>query len=462
MATVKDEMLIERPLSRRRFLQLGASLGVIAGLGSWKWAEAATSDYKALVCVFLFGGNDGHNLVVPLDATQYPAYLAARAGLGLSQGEVLPISDAAQGAFGLHYGMPELQALYQQGRMAVLANVGMLVQPTTYSQYNAGSSLPLNLRSHSDQVVQMQTGVPNAGGSTGWGGRTLDTMEYNYAYNSTTPFPVSISMQSPALFCAGSIVQNVSLQPGNELDQNAMGLWPASAGQARAAAQSQIVSATNGNKIVDSANRVFSDALALNPMLQSAASSVTFQKPFPSTSLGSQLQEVARIISLQGQLGVGRQVFFCSLGGFDTHSGQSYNQWDLLRQVSQALDAFYAATVQLGMGSQVTAFTMSDFGRTLQPSGSGTDHGWGSHHLIVGDAVQGGHIYGRFPLMTNYANFNATREDYADARGTMLPGVALSQYGATLAKWFGASDADADAIFPTLPSFTTRDLGFMA
>lgn len=462
MATAKNENLLERLLSRRRFLQLGASLGVVAGLGRLKWAEAATSDYKALVCIFLFGGNDGHNLVVPLDAPQYSAYLAARAGLGLSQAEVLPISDPVQGAFGFHYAMPEMQALYQQSRVAVLSNVGMLVQPTTYAQYNAGTALPLNLRSHSDQVVQMQTGIPNAGGSTGWGGRTLDTMEYNYAYNSTTPFPVSISMQSPALFCAGSIVQNVSLQPGNDLDQDAMGLWPASAGQARAAAQLQIVSVTNGNKIVDAANRVFADALALNPMLQQAASSITFQKPFPSTSLGRQLQEIARIISLQSQLGVGRQVFFASLGGFDTHSSQSYNQWDLLQQVSQALDAFYAGTVQLGMGSQVTAFTLSDFGRTLQPSGSGTDHGWGSHHLIVGDAVHGGHLYGRFPLMTNYANFNATREDYADNRGTMLPGVSLSQYGATLARWFGASDADCDAIFPTLPAFSTRDLGFMA
>jgi len=241
-----------------------------------------------------------------------------------------------------------------------------------------------------------------------------------------------------------------------------MSLYPASAAQARAAAQAQLVSATSGNAMVDAANKVMADALALTPLLKAAAGAMAFQKPFPATAIGSQLQEIARMISLNAQLNVGRQVFFCSLGGFDTHSGESYQQWSLLQQVSQALDAFYAATVQLGVANQVTAFTLSDFGRTLQPSGSGTDHGWGSHHLILGGAVKGGNLYGQFPLMTNYANFNASNDDYADARGVMLPGVSLAQYGATLAKWFGAADADLNGLFPTLPNFPTRDVGFMS
>src|SRR5262249_47356886 len=230
---------------------------------------------------------------------------------------------------------------------------------------------------------------------------------------------------------------------------------------ARAAAQAQLIAASSGNALIDAANQVMANAVALHPMLTSAATTVTFQKPFPSTDLGDQLQDVARMISLNAQLGIGRQLFFCSLGGFDTHGGQSYQQWDLLQQVSQALDAFYAATVQLGVSQQVTAFTLSDFGRTLQPSGSGSDHGWGNHHLILGDAVKGGSIYGKFPLMTNYANFNATRDDYADSRGVMLPGLSLAQYGATLAKWFGAADADLNGLFPTMSNFSTRDLGFM-
>ena len=308
----------------------------------------------------------------------------------------------------------------------------------------------------------MQTGVPNASGSTGWGGRTLDLMEWTYSYNSATSFPVSISMNSPALFCTGSIVRNVSLQPGNYLDQNAMGIWPATAAQARAAGQAQIASVTNGNSMVDAANKVMADALALNPLLKGAAGAVAFQKPFPATTIGDQLKDIARMISLNAQLSVGRQVFFCSLSGFDTHGGQSYQQWSLLQQVSQALDAFYAATVQLGVANQVTAFTLSDFGRTLQPSGTGSDHGWGSHHMVLGGAVNGGKIYGKFPLMTNYANFNASNDDYADNRGVMLPGASLAQYGATLAKWFGAADPDLDPLFPTIPNFATRDLSFMA
>lgn len=457
-------MKTELRISRRNFLQLGASLGMVLGLSRFNWAHAAAlSDYKALVCLFMFGGNDGHNLAVPLDSTQYNAYLAARGALALPQNQLLPVSDSVQGVFGLHYAMPELQALYSQGRLAVLANVGMLVQPTSFSQYaTPGFALPLNLRSHADQVVQMQTGIPNASGSTGWGGRTADVMEWAHGYNSATAFPVSISIGSPALFCEGAIVQNVMLQPGNDLDQDAMNLYPPEAAQARAAAQAQLVSVGSGNAMIDAANKVMADALALNPLLKSAAASVAFQKPFPATDIGDQFQEIARIVSLNSTLSVGRQVFFCSLSGFDTHGGQSYQQWDLLQQVSQALDAFYAATVQLGLGSQVTVFTLSDFGRTLQPSGSGSDHGWGNHHLILGGAVNGGRVYGRFPLMTNYANFNASRDDYADTRGVMLPAVSLSQYGATLAHWFGAADADLDGLFPTLPNFATRDLGFLS
>jgi len=456
-------MMTAHVITRRNFLQLGASLGVVLGLSRFNWARAVSgSDYRALVCLFLFGGNDAHNMIIPLDSTQYNAYATARGELTIPQDQLLGISDTAQGSFGLHYSMPELQALYNQGKLAILANVGMLVQPTSYAQSTTtGFPLPLNLRSHSDQVAEMQTGIPNASGSTGWGGRTLDLMEFTYGYNSATAFPASISMNSPALFCNGSIVQNVMLQPGNYLSQDAMNLYPPSAAQARADAQSLIVTLTNGNAVIDAANKAMAGAIALNPLLEGAATSVSFQKPFPSTNLGDQLAEIARLISLNAQLGVGRQVFFCSLGGFDTHSGQLYQQEDLFQQVSQALDAFYAATVQLGLASQVTTFTLSDFGRTLQPSGSGTDHGWGNHHLVIGDAVQGGVIYGRFPLMTNYASFNASHDDFADDRGGMLPGISLSQYGATLARWFGAVDADLNGLFPTLAGFTTRDLGFL-
>jgi uncharacterized protein (DUF1501 family) len=455
-------MKTENGICRREFIKLGAAFGMLAGLGQFKQTLAApqAQDYKALVCLFMFGGNDGHNMVVPLASQQYSAYKTARGALALPSNQLLAINDPAQGAFGLHYRMPELKALYNQGKMAVLANVGVLVQPTGYADLsNPGFPLPLNLRSHSDQVVTMQTGVPGAGGSTGWGGRTLDLLQSS---NAGTTFPVSISMNGQALFCAGAVVPGTSLQPGNYLDQSAMDAYPDAAAQARSNAQQQIVSATSGFSIIDAANKVMGNARALNPLLKAAANAVTFTKPFPQTHLGEQLREIARFISLNAQLGVGRQVFFCGIGGFDTHGGQLYDQGELLAEVSQALDAFYAATVQLQLAQQVTAFTLSDFGRTLNWSGNGSDHGWGNHHLLLGGAVNGGRMYGTFPLMTNYANFNSTNNDYADDRGVMLPNTSLSQYGATLASWFGASDADLNTLFPTLQNFAARDLGFMA
>lgn len=455
----------ELAISRRGFLQLSASLGMMMSLGRFglSRAEAQTSDYKALVCLFLFGGNDGHNMVVPLNSQQFNAYTTARPGIALPMSKLLGISDPSLGSFGLHYAMPELRSLYNQGAMAILSNVGMLVKPTSYAQYNTpGFALPVNLRSHADQVVQLQAGEPDGSSASGWGGRALDVMEYNYSYNSTTSFPVSIAMGSPALFCTGTRVSSSSLQPGNYLDQNAMNLWPAPAQQARKAAQLQAVSASSGNGMIDAANRRMADAIALNPLLKGASATVNFNKSFPQTPLGKQMEEIARMINLRSQLGIGRQVFFCSLGGFDTHAGQDYQQWDLLQQVSQAVEAFYLATKQIGVENQVTTFTLSDFGRTLQPSGSGCDHGWGNHHLIVGGAVNGGRIYGRFPLMTNYLNLNSSADDYADSRGVMLPSTSLAQYGGTLAKWFGAADGDLDGIFSTLSKFTVRDLGFMA
>ncbi len=435
---------------------------MLTGLGRLEFANAAVNDYKALVCCFMFGGNDGHNMIVPMDAAQYNAYKLGRGGLALNLNQLHPVSDASQGQFGFHYAMPEMQSLYNSGRAAVLANVGMLVKPTLFAnQSQANFPLPAQLRSHSDQVVQMQTGQPDTSVSTGWGGRCVDKMQVSYNYNAGSNFPASISMNSPALFCSGATVAGTSLQPGNYLGQSALNLYPASAGTARKNAQNTIITTPSGNALIDAANKSLASAVALNPILAGAANAVSFQKPFPGDSLGTQLKEIARIISLNSQLGVGRQVFFCSIGMFDTHSGQPWQQQENQKAVSQALDAFYAATVQFGVDQQVTAFTLSDFGRTLQPSGSGTDHGWGNHHLIVGGAVNGGKIYGRFPLMTNYANFNATADDYSDNRGVMLPSTSLAQYGATLAQWFGAADGDLDGLFPVLPNFAVKNLGFV-
>jgi len=445
--------------SRRNFLKLTASTGLLAALGQFNLTEAAQAqDYKALVCLFLFGGNDGHNTVIPMSPGEYNAYLSKRGGLALTGNHLLPVTTLNGGQYALNYGLVELQTLFQQGKLAVLANTGILNQPTTQQQYQQNAvPLPTQLFSHSDQVVQMQAGVPNTSASSGWGGRIADLVQPN---NANTTFPTSISFNGSALYVAGQAVPATNLQPGNSLAQYAMGSgWPQAAVDARANAQKQMAALSNSNRLVAAADKVMKDTWQLNAILQGAAGGALTTQ-FPSTPLGNQLKEVARFINLRAQTGAGRQVFFCGLGGFDTHSGQDYQQWDLLRQVSQALKSFYDATVEMGIANQVTAFTLSDFGRSLQPSGTGSDHGWGSHYLVLGGGVNGGQIYGSFPVLNqNDSAYNPNA--FADTRGVLIPTTSLAQYGATLAKWFGAADAQLDGLFPELANFAVRDLGFM-
>ena len=456
---------MKQDFSRRNFLKLTASTGLGAGLvsalGQFEQAAAAQAvDYKALVCVFLFGGNDGHNMVIPLSATEYPAYQSKRGGLALSGNQLLPITTTTGGQYAFNYGLVEMQTLFQQGKVAIIANTGILNQPTTQAQYQQNAvPLPTQLFSHSDQVVQMQAGVPNTSASSGWGGRISDAMQAN---NAATTFPASISFNGPALFCNGLQVSGTSLQPGNDLSQYAMsGGWPQAAVDARANAQKQIAALNNANRLVAASDKTMSDIWALNGLLKGIGGNGGLQTVFPVSPLGNQLKDVARYISLRAQTGVGRQVFFCGLGGFDTHSGQDYQQWVLLQQVSQALKAFYDATVEMGIANRVTAFTLSDFGRSLQPSGTGTDHGWGSHYLAVGGAVNGQQIYGTFPVLNqNDPAYNVNA--FADSRGILLPTTALAQYGATLAKWFGVPAAQMTSLFPEIANFGVQDLGFVS
>lgn len=444
--------------SRRNFLQLSASAGMLAALGQFNQAAAQAADYKALVCIFLFGGNDGHNTVIPMSQSEYAAYTTKRGNLALSGNKLLPITTTTGGQYALNYGLAEMQPLFQQGKLAIVANTGILAEPTSLQQYQQNAvTLPTQLFSHSDQIVQMQAGVPNTSASSGWGGRIADAMQ---ASNANTTFPVSISFNGSALFAAGQSVPGTNLQPGNSLDQYAMGSgWPQTAVDARINAQKQIIALNHSNRLIAAADKVMSDTWQLNTILKGAGSG-TLATVFPNTQLGNQLKEVARFINLRAQTGAGRQVFFCGLGGFDTHSGQDYNQWVLLQQVSQALKAFYDATVEMGAADKVTTFTLSDFGRSLEPSGTGTDHGWGSHYLVLGGAVSGQQVYGSFPLFDQTSpNYNPNA--FVDNRGVLLPTTSLAQYGATLAKWFGATEAQLDGMFPELTKFAVRNLGFM-
>ena len=418
-------------------------------------AQAQTqSDYKALVCIYLAGGCDGHNVLIPMEAGAHAAYRQARGAIALPDNSagLLPITTPTGVPYALHNGLLAIHPLWAQGRLAAVANVGPLAAPTTRAQILAGSAtLPSNLFSHSDQMQIAQAGNANGGG-TGWGGRSVDAVN---ARNAGSRFPAALSMSGAALFNAGNQVASASLLPDNNLDMNGFSVWPDTAANARRQALNEILALDGGVRLVQGANQVRRDAISLNALLRSGGTG-TVNTVFPGTPLGRQLRQVARVMALRDTVGMRRQVFFCQIGGFDTHSNQSWTFWDLLRQVGEGMAALHAATLELGIAHQVTTFTQSEFGRSLQPSGSGSDHGWGSHHLVLGGAVRGGQVYGRFP----YPALGGP--DDANSRGALIPTTSLEQFGATLARWFGADAQGLATAFPNLAAFAPQDLGFMA
>lgn len=438
---------------RRGFLKLGAglaSLSMMSGLGlmAREARASAVSDYKALVCVYLNGGNDGNNLIVPMDPTRYAQYQSIRGNLALTGNKLLtPITDTLGNPYALHYGLPEMNALYNQGHLAVVLNTGMLDRPLTRAQYLQGANVPTSLFSHSDQTMQAQNGLPS-GSSSGWGGRLLD----NLATNGDSLAAVSVS--SPALLLQGNQVSGNVVTPGTNLSLSGMDMWPDSAALARRQAMTQILGLDAGNAVRLAANKAMLDGLQLSNALKSNANLSPLTTAFPGGQLGDQLKEITRLIRLRSQQGPGRQVFFCSLDGFDTHGSQDWQQWDLLKKLSQALDAFYHAMGEVGLAQNVTAFTQSEFGRTLQSNGTGSDHAWGNHHIVVGGAVKGG-IYGQLP------QFVLNGPDDANGRGVWIPKIGTAQFGATLGRWFGATDAELALAFPNLGLFTSGDVGFM-
>jgi uncharacterized protein (DUF1501 family) len=452
-------------IPRRAFLrQLGAlsALGLASRLDLIRFAAEASAqtqpDYKALVCVFLFGGNDGNNTVIPLDAAGYGQYAAIRpatSGINLPQASLLPIQpiDSAS-PFGLHPSLPDLQTLFNQNRMAVLANVGTLLQPTTQAQYAAGLR-PLSLYSHADQQAQWQSAVSSAASGTGWGGRIADKVA---PMNAASGFPVVTSLDGAVLFTSGASATPLSIPTTGSFALSGYG--GSAAASARMDAVRQLLAQASGNALVDGASDIGAQALDLsatvNPILANANSTIAPLFTNLKTSTANQLYQVAKLIEARAATGAARQIFFVQLGSFDTHGDQLNRQQNLFEELSPALKAFYDATVALGVASQVTTFTLSDFGRTLQPaSGGGSDHAWGSHHFIIGGAVQGGKIYGRYPQLA------LGGPDDAEKEGRWLPSCSVDQYGATLARWFGVATTDLDSVFSNLGSFSTTDLGFM-
>jgi uncharacterized protein (DUF1501 family) len=430
----------------------------------------AASDYRALVCVFLNGGNDGNNMFI--DLNQYSSYATSRGvDLAIAQPSFLPVSPATGGSYGFHPNMTEVQGLFNAGKLAVLCNQGPLVEPLTKTTYQNGTGKkPLQLFSHSDQVGLFQTAIANAVSQTGWGGRLADK---TVALNGGATFPNNTSIAGVNLFLTGVDTRQLAVADSNTslanvlILSNAPGATSAEI-SSRLASFNELRTFDNNFKLVKAASDIRSSSIQTDNAL-SNVNSILSPDPFPpsSGSLGRQLKQVALLIKactdpLAG-INMKRQIFFTQIGGFDTHSDQLTGQVNLLTQLSAALKGFFDATVQLGVQDKVTTFTMSDFGRTLQPSGTGaqvgSDHGWGNHQFIMGGSVLGHALFGTYPTLA-LGGPNDT-DSGSSPRGRWIPTTSVEQYAATLATWYGLSSVDLSAVFPLIGRFPTANLGFL-
>jgi uncharacterized protein (DUF1501 family) len=414
------------------------------------------NDYKALVCIFLFGGNDSNNTIIPFDTAGYQAYSTLRGPLALAQNTLLPLSKAPN--FALHPSLPDIQAMFDGGNAAVVANIGTLVYPTTRTQYLANTvQTPSNLFSHPDQQLEWQNSAPSGATPTGWAGRIADS--WGTSYGTNPQIPLVTTVDGDTLFCNGASSSPVAVTPGQI---GAGGCREDCVN--RAAAYQNILAAQNllqfGNGVslvqndIGITNNAFRYMTNLTDALKSGTPLATAFPP--GNSLATQLRQIAQIIQVRRALGVKRQIFFAGLENFDTHANQLPVQSGLLSQVSAAMAAFHQATIELGVGSHVTSFTMSDFSRAFQPnSNNGSDHAWGGHHIVMGGAVLGGKMYGTYPTLA------MGQGDDSGSNGRWLPTTSSAQYAATLATWFGVQAGDLGAIFPTIQNFGTANLGFL-
>jgi uncharacterized protein (DUF1501 family) len=472
--------------SRREFLRMSSMLSVagvttpfainLATMASAA-AQTAPGGYKALVCLFMFGANDQANTVLATDSSSWADYLAVRTTTDAGSialpavgaaGGVLPITPTTTQAgrsFALHPSLAQIKDLFDGGRAAIISNVGPLVMPTTLAQYKAASvPLPRKLFSHNDQQSLCQAYAPE-GAAYGWGGRMGDLM----AANNANPIFTSISASGNAVFLAGKTVNQYQVSASGAVPVSGLSgsLFGAPAGSNPLKA---IISGDNSNLFRKEHAAITSRSIGAQSLLAPAMATAgtggvanPSQYTNPNTgalatnSLAVQLQTVARIIAGRSALGAQRQVFFVSLGGFDTHDFQKTTQADLLAKLSHAI-AYFDTTMGSLMGAdvrnQVTLFTASDFGRTFTSNGDGTDHGWGSHHFIVGGAVKGNNIYGSFPV-------TGLKHTQDVGSGSLLPQFSVDQYGATLASWFGLSTTQINDVFPNITNFSVRDIGFM-
>ncbi len=457
--------------SRRAFLKRASALSVAGIAAPWALnlaamaeASAATaSDYKALVCVFLYGGNDYANTLVPYDSTSHAAYQQMRPSFAYSRASLAatalnPASAPLDTAgFAHQYALaPELAPLlplFDAGQLGVILNVGTLVQPTTKLQYaNKSVKLPPKLFSHNDQQSVWQSSSPE-GATSGWGGRMGDLFESG---NGNATF-TCVNVSGNAVFMSGKSAVQYQVSTGGSVPLAGL-KSPLFGSAACSDALRTLVSQPRAHLLENEYSRVTKRAIDADSVLSGAlASAPALATAFPAgNSLADQLKMVARMISAAPALGAKRQVFFVSMGGFDNHDAMLTAHPGLLSGVAAALAAFQKSTAELGLADKVTAFTASDFGRTMSGNNDGSDHGWGSMHFVLGGAVNGKRFYGAAPVVANGGPDDV-------GQGRLLPTTSVDQLAATLGKWLGVSDSELLAMLPSLGNYNAgaRNLGFV-
>jgi uncharacterized protein (DUF1501 family) len=445
--------------TRREFLKRCCTVGAcgaaahLTRFGLMTANAQTTSSYKALVCIFMNGGNDANNMIVPVNTGpySYANYSQARGSLALAQGVLRPVNTKAGAAYGLHPAFTNIQNLYNAGKAAMIFNVGTLVRPTTKQQAQQGSvTLPRNLYSHSDQTQQWQTANPTVAGGTGWGGRVTDVIA------SGTPFPAGVSVSGNSALLTGAQTGGVTIAPGSNFGLSSFG--GETAMQARFTALQQILTFDSGVQLISASSGVLRKALDSAQEINAALNGGTpVTTVFPNSGLGQQLRQVAQIMQVRNALGMDRQIFFASIGGFDNHSNLINDQNGLLLTIDAAIGAFQSALGELGIEQNVITFTESEFNRTMNSNGTnGSDHAWGGHHIVVGGGIKGADAYGTFP------NPALQGPDDVGNRGLWLPSTSLDQYAATMASWFGVPDAalvgGTAPVFPNLINFQNAGL----
>lgn len=457
-----------KKINRRDFLKNSGAAAAAAAFASTPGLAytqvvgnaAPFGDYRALVCIFLHGGNDSFNMLVPNTDAEYNSYATSRQNLAIAREDLLPINPASltpgSEAFGLHPMMGRMQALFEQGNAAFVANIGPLVEPTTKIEYqNQSVMLPSQLFSHNDQQSQWNS-LKGAGTSkTGWAGRMADLIRNNVANQQMA---TNASLYGTSLFQSADETIAYVMGPSGPLQFEGFSTDPNNILFDQRLAFQRVVEAQYGSiyerGFAAIQARAIDAADSVSMAILDAEASGALSTVFPNSPLGMQLETVAKLIYSRDQLDMQRQIFFVGIGGFDSHDNQNLDQPGLLGGVSEAIAAFYEATVEIGVSDSVTTFTQSDFGRTLTSNGDGTDHAWGGNQVVVGGAVNGRDIYGTYPVLEI-----GGLEDVGGGR--MIPSTSADQYAATLARWFGIPDIDLDIVAPNLSNFAQRDLGFM-